>query len=463
MRMNANIQAIGKFQDVIEACNNCYNHAVFSYTALKQGNNSPLLLSGSVQLSAAIKKSTLDLFEIKTDSIIAGIKYFKLKDGLAFLEELKKGYLILPNGKKFLISSDANDLNAHYDSGVSQILSSKYRTARLAITGGDNIIPINLIGGEEKIDSELRCATTPFDGIFDLLNNLKIHLNQFPRRCELNILAFNIIELDRSSNISNGKARLKILAGPSVNPKSIKIGVLPVKKTFSDRKSLTGSKLKWQTKRGISTGSINLEIGEVEAALVIVSYNGIVFDRYWIFDSTKHINPIYTVHDSIDSNLEKLRGDLLGNPNNTKRQDHFEEGVSLLLKLFNFNVIEYGKRDWVDMIAVTPSQQIAIVECTTELPTVDKLTKLIGRVERLRTSLQSSGNSHIEILPMLITARSNNAQESFIIDAAKRGIYVATKEDIDELLNRVRIPPSSSDIFKQAKDSVEQRAKHLNA
>lgn len=81
----------------------------------------------------------------------------------------------------------------------------------------------------------------------------------------------------------------------------------------------------------------------------------------------------------------------------------------------------------------------------------NKVSKLIVRTEGIRSSLHDSGNDHIEVLPVIVTSFSRETIQSDIANAASRGVVVVAKENIDALLERVRISPLPSQLFTEAK------------
>ena len=88
----------------------------------------------------------------------------------------------------------------------------------------------------------------------------------------------------------------------------------------------------------------------------------------------------------------------------------------------------------------------------------NKVSKLLTRTEQIRVALQTSGNSYIEILPIIITAIPRNGIENDIKEAAHRGVVIATKENVENLLQyiQLQLPPTPIEIFAEAKFLLNQ-------
>jgi hypothetical protein len=332
------------------------------------------------------------------------------------------------------------------------------------------------MGGIDELDCELRSHETPFDGIADLLLGVGAHCSQVPQKAEVLINAHTLLMVERSKSfISQGIAHIHCLKAPNLKPEQLRIGIRPFSVKYAERKSINGDKLEWKINSdGVGEGSIKVNIGDSAAVQLLLSHTDTLFDRWWISDPDKHINPLYAVHQVIDKDLLQLKLFLSGQGRNAG--EDFEYGVALLLSIFQFSSFHYGLvptlRDAPDLLAFTQANELLIIDCTIRVPNENnKISKLLSRIEQIRTMLQSSGNTHIEILPVVITALSRNSIENDIRDAVQRGVVVLTKENIDNLLQRITIPNAKppamleeSRCFTYAEDLPEcfDRSKHYS-
>lgn len=449
-------QNVERFKSFLTSWMDGYKFAAFSYVALKKpGNDIPVIVAAAVRLLPLLDQSNLRLFTCETSSIIGGFTVWPLDRPFAeFLSPLREGIVASPNGPVLRMSDQG--LTAQFDPGDSALETNQPRQATLKILAVGLNALLQDSSRIEELNCELRAHSIPFDGIGDLLTSVYLDPNERRQNSDFSIVATNLVAVDRvTSVISQGVAHIHCLATPKLNAEEIRIGVIPFIRQFSERKSVSGTNLSWEVRDdGIAHGSIDMDIGNSQAVQVFLSKNDMLYDRYWIFDPEKHINPSYAVHQTIDNEMTTLRSFLSGQSKNPG--EDLERGAALLLSLFRFSVAHYGLiptlRDGPDLLAFTQANELLVVDCTTGLPNEsNKVSKLISRTERIRASLQSSGHSHIDVLPVIVTTAPRATIQRDITDAASHGVAVVARENIDNLLQRVRIPPSPSQLFAEAK------------
>jgi hypothetical protein len=59
-----------------------------------------------------------------------------------------------------------------------------------------------------------------------------------------------------------------------------------------------------------------VDIGNAQAVQVFLSHSNVLFDRYWIIDPEKHINPAYALHQTIDNEMAASKSFLSGQSKN---------------------------------------------------------------------------------------------------------------------------------------------------
>jgi hypothetical protein len=455
---------IKKFRNFVTCWSSCYKVAIFSYVALKQNNETPTIICSNINLFSILDISQLDFFVHETQSIIAGFTLCRLENNpLCFLSTIDDGIVSHPDGKKLRLFDTDNDIVSNFDSGVGLVNTNNTRIVRLSLLGNEIEPVLQKLGGIDELECELRSHEVPFDGILDLLHGAGFRHNQTPQKSELLITADTVLTVDRAQSvISRGLARIFCLKAPDLNSEQLRIGIRPLSGKYTERKSINGSDLEWKIdSKGISRGYIEINTKGADSILVFLSHSNTLFDRWWVFDPEKHINPLYVIHQTIDKDLLQLRSFLSGQSKHPA--DDFENGVFLLLTLLRFSVMHYGLiptlQDWPDLLAFTPANHLLIIDCTTRIPNENnKVSKLLTRTEQIRAALQGSGNSYIEILPVVITAISRNGIENDIKEAAQRGVVVATKENIENLFQyiQLQLPPTPIEIFAEAKSLLNQ-------
>jgi hypothetical protein len=447
---------IEQFKNFMAPWSDGYKVAAFSYVALKQPKQaSPLIVAAALRLLPVLDRSQLQLFTCETSSIVGGITVWTISGSpLEFLSQIDQAILTPPD--MFPVCISDKGLSSQFDSGAGIVGTNQPRSATLKLLAFGLNALLKDDARLEEIDSELRSAATPFDGLSDLLIAVGLDPNLGRQNAELSIVATNLVAVDRAkSAISHGVAQVHCLSTPHLDREQMRVGIMPYSRKYSDRKSITGSDLSWEIdEQGIAHGASDIPINSSQPVQIFLSQNDTLFDRWWIFDPEKHINPAYAVHHTMDGEMTALKNFLSGQSKDPAND--LERGIALLLSLFRFCVMHYGLiptlRDGPDLLAFTPTNELLVIDCTTGLPNENnKVSKLISRSERIRSALQNSGHAYIEVLPIIVTTSPRSTIQRDIAEAASHGVVVAAKEQIDTLVARVKIPPTPSQIFAEAK------------
>ena len=119
-------------------------------------------------------------------------------------------------------------------------------------------------------------------------------------------------------------------------------------------------------------------------------------------------------------------------------------------------------RDAPDLIAVTPNGDVAVIECTMGLLKAEnKLPRVIARAETIRTRIRASGNSHLRVLPVMVTSMTREEIKADVEQAEKLAVGILAREDLLDALNRTLLLPNAQTIYEEATRNVhEAQAKH---
>lgn len=460
---------IEQFRSFVTRCEAGYSFGIFSFVVLKPPESDPVLLAASIGLTPLLNLEAFVSFSHDSKFVSAGTFYWKVTEErgqLYPLNELAEGLVTNPSDDmRFRFSSDPeNDLWSQYDSGENAVQSNQPRAARLTIKGQGLSQAIESIGGMDAIDSDLQSSPIPFNGLQDLFRALGLGVANFrtnpnPPVAEMTIIAQNILVIDRAAtNLSDGQILIKCILAKGINRSLVRVGVAPFDGSLAKRFSVAGDQLEWEHQETVDRCALaKSEAAQPPAILVMLTYDNLLFDRWWIFDPKKHVSPTFALHSQWDKDLVELRAYLSGGSKNPA--DDLEAGVALLLGLLRFSVMHYGLlpklRDGPDILAFSERNQLLVIECTSAVPTGDKIARLVARVEQIKTSLQQSNHNFIDILPVLVTAVSRDALPKTIADAARHGVLVVAKEQLDEALRRLSIPPSSWELFDELKRDLE--------
>jgi hypothetical protein len=99
-----------------------------------------------------------------------------------------------------------------------------------------------------------------------------------------------------------------------------------------------------------------------------------------------------------------------------------------------------------------------VIECTTGLLRAEnKLAKLVDRARAIRNSLDASGNGHVRVLPVIVTAREAASVQAEVPSAESTGVSVATKETLLDLLNTTVGVSDPQGLFERMWTAVQSR------
>jgi hypothetical protein len=172
------------------------------------------------------------------------------------------------------------------------------------------------------------------------------------------------------------------------------------------------------------------------------------------------------VYETFDNELVVLKDFLTKAQARGRNARDLEAGVSWLFWLLGFSIAQLGStertQDAADVIAVSPSGQYAIIECTTGLLRSDnKMPLLIARTEAVRRRLIAANQSHLKVLPVMVTSRTREEVRADIEQAEKLGVLVLTQEWLEQAATRTLIAPNADELFAQAEKTVqEELARH---
>ncbi|MGY3354819.1 hypothetical protein ACVWZK_001482 [Bradyrhizobium sp. GM0.4] len=106
---------------------------------------------------------------------------------------------------------------------------------------------------------------------------------------------------------------------------------------------------------------------------------------------------------------------------------------------------------------------MAVVECTTGLLRADnKLPNLVQRAASVRRQLDQSNNRHVRLLPLIATALTREEVKADIEQAERLGVFVLTKEELNQLVVGSAVPSNPETLFENAERRVRDAQESLN-
>jgi hypothetical protein len=273
------------------------------------------------------------------------------------------------------------------------------------------------------------------------------------------IVSTSVAIIDSASKAEGEKAIIGVRLARGLTPNKAALGYRVVSKNqVVKRTKISGNKLQWKDAETYWMGTKEISIPKAAILQCIASYDGIAQHHYWVGDATTAQNSRRAAYETYDRRLEKLQEILMRE--NSRGQDarDFEAAIAWLLWILGFGVVHLSatrSSDGPDLIATAPSGHIVVVECTTGLLKTDnKLPQLYERAQAMRRSLDASGNSHVRVLPLMVTAKKRGDVVAELEQAERHGVLVLARENIESALARSLILPDADRLYAEGEQEV---------
>lgn len=442
------------FNAFVSRWTEAYVSAAYSYIGFKTDEGSHLFC-GRVFFDTVRPATNGQPFKYEAEHIVAG-RFIKIAGANTIsvaVTDAKAGKVDGIDNATLSLVADNNRLSEYLSPFYHPFISS------LRISGMSKFNLINKLDLPRDLDWQLKSADVPFDTMDDLLKHCGLpSLAQIGDSTILEIVAASPGIIDARSTISNGEAIIECQFSKALDMNKLRLGYRIFNEDQSiSRSSITGSTLKMSEGDDLVVGTHRINVKDASLLQAYLSYDRIPLDQKSIVDPKKHSDPHHAAYQALDPDFETIKEILLKPDKN--RSDTFESAVSILFTLLGFSSVNYGRipklQDGADIIAVTPSGRVAIVECTIGLPNQkDKMAKLAQRTTLIRKNVIEAGFSASEIQPVIVTPLARNEVAVDIPMARDHSIALVCKEDIEDLLNKVALPPKADEAFQEIKELV---------
>lgn len=451
-------EQIEKFFSTVEPWFKAYSNIGLSYFAVKKGGEKYLL---QARLFLNTNPSSISAIRVETENILAG--HFNFSElGLSVQDFVNsivgEGVVTTPHGKFIFPTEDEGEISAYFEPFHQEGISSGNRLSVLTISGARKYSFVEL----PKFDWELKAATQPFDSLDELLSLLVLG-GKRGDLASIEIVAYNVAAINFNSTVSGTNAKPSVFLAKSLDSSKCQIGyrVLLHGKVV-DRGSIRGDDLTWSVQDEILQGEGWVGIPQGAVLHCVASYDGFAQHQGWIADPTHSQNARRVSFEAFDDRLEILREYLFDEQKTRKNARDFEFGVAWLIWMLGFSVNQVGgtarTSDAPDILATSPQGNVLVVECTTGLLKAEnKLAALVDRTEAIRKRLASSGNSHLKLLPAIVSAKTKEEVKADLEQAQKLGVLVVTQEDLLELLQQTIAAPDAEVIYARALETVQPK------
>ncbi len=458
-------KAIASFLASIEQIQDAYTNDTFSFIALRVLNEY-VLIRGTLYLN--VQSTSIPLTNFESANIYAG--HFRLADVKfsreEFIKSLLLGEVITPRHiVRFPPNSSSKQYGARFDPFHEIANAQQRRMSVLSIFGDENARFLT----QPDLDWELRAAPTPYDGLHDLLLEFQPGVLGMVNTVE--VIAYEVAAIDLSSAVDGETAHLIIRTALSASQDQVAVGYRIIEKgKVIKRSQINGKSFVWsKLDGGLARGAAEIKVPPASIVHAIISYHGLAQQHYFFGDPNRFQNPRRAIYEAFDPKCAQLNEILAKARSNRPAQRDFEAAMPWLFWMLGFAPAHIGKvhTDAADFIMAAPNGHIAVAECTVGiLKKESKLAKLHARTDAARKSLELSNATHIRVLPVIVTAKTIDEIRPEIEQAEKSGIFVISRELIDQLINRTLYLPNADQIYEEAEKAVaaalERREAQLN-
>jgi hypothetical protein len=460
--LNSSMQ-INAFYGAIAPWESGYENNSFAYVAIRRGSVF-VIVQGAIWLNAMHSKTPFKTFE--SQNVRAG--HFLLSDlkktFKELIDDIGNGSVNTPQGE-FIFPQDIPSHRASFTPIHPSVQQSQSRVNVLRLTGGRQLLE----GRPSVLDWELRSSTVPHDTVQELFAEYGL-VGLFADAITIEVIGTAVMGFDGdNSKITDETAHIVIRLANTLDVEGASLGYRELNKGKVTRGVLTGSQFAWKKSDEMQIGTFDLSVTKAAILHCYAIYKGAAQTHWYIYDPTTSQNSRREVVESFDSGLAVLNT-FISRPN-SKGHDarDFEVAVAWLFWMLGFGTVQMGStartQDFADLILTTPQGQIAIVECTTGLLRADsKLSKLVARHSTVRQRLNQSNNSHVKLLPVMVSSLPRAELQADLEQAEKLGVFVVAKEDLDHIVLRTAVGANNPDeIFSEAEKTVRKAQESLTA
>lgn len=442
---------IDDFFSSIASVEGAYKHPVFSFVAIKRANGF-VLAQGALQLNIVEPADPPVLF--RSENVWAA--QYRLADlgidAKGLIKALLSGSIRTPEGG-ILFVRENNSYSPYYIPFHEFGLEKQHRLNVLRVAAANPLQNMSMVA----IEWELKASATPYETLQELAFACKLGVLRTDRSI-VEIVAYNVAAVDFNSKVSGTKALPTVYLAQGLSPEKLRLGYkIQQQGGVTARSSVAGESLDWTTFGGLHHATAELEIPISAILFCVVSYDGIAQQFARLMDPTAVQNARRAALETFDPQLTQLR-EIIDNQQSKTRGRDFEAAIAWLLWMLGFGVAHLGDTEKTqhaaDLIAVSKSGHVAVVECTIGLIKADKLSRLFERTEAVRRSVEASGNRHARVLPLIITLMSRAELAADLERAEKNGIAIFAREDVEGVLFQTRFTENSDQIFLDAETSA---------
>lgn len=299
-----------------------------------------------------------------------------------------------------------------------------------------------------RIDSALRCATPPFDGLTDVVGWLGLSAPASKANTAITIRVNPPADLDlENCGLVDAQLSLEVIAHRSFDPKHLGLSIRSVPGNGLAARQQVANQIQWaEPEMELRRGKLRLKLMDADNVLVMLSIGRSTVRRQWLLDRAKARNNRLLAVQHFDRDLKMIRNAVLESNDSAK----FENGCAALLFLLGFTPVVQLETDSPDIVLSTPAGRMAVVECTTRVADFSaKLGKLVDR--RMSLSKMLTIGTTPSTIAAVLVCRMPKDQISVSDEELKRlKVILITSEDLNQAFDRARFPIDPDRILETA-------------
>jgi hypothetical protein len=313
--------------------------------------------------------------------------------------------------------------------------------------------------GFEKVSSQLQCYPTPYEDMFEAVNEA-LELQDAYRFREWNghndaiayILMPNYLAFHKCK-LKGNSLRVSIRFHESIDAKNLRLSLIA--KGKKDRKEqLNFSIAGVRRVRGYQEAELTKNIEGSTGVLLYLfelgkESEGPADEMSDLEGATTNLSML--AHEHFDTHLDILQKWMRGE--GRERAGDFEMSVLVLLHICGFRVEWVGHlrtpQDLPDILAFGPNSDLIVGECTVDLPDDKKIRMIAKRAKQL------SGKLGTTALPVLfLSLNTTEAGTTVFQTAHQEGVKILTSDDLTFILNRYARTAAARDVLRYVREVI---------
>lgn len=433
-----------------------YERAVVTYVAVRIGGNWAIAYARidlAVSWAKPIDDKSFESINVRARRFHIGGPVPDWKNWEILLDSISNGALVTPDGELPLYKEDLDSIT-----GASWIpANDQWRRDVVYHVHTNSRSPL---ANNPELDWELKSASTPYDGVADLVDDFGLNPQQL-KDSRIEVLAWHVAEIDMASDVGDTDARLACLVASRVDHAAVALNYrVRLNGMTVVRGSLHGDNLVWEQRENMQRAVGRIEIPNGAIIQCFANVTGHAHHQYWVANPRALPNPTRAAFEHFDQGLQTLRDFLFDTGRRGRDARDLEFGISWLLWMHGFSPATFGPnkrtQEAPDILATSPNGHFLVVACTTGgLKADHKLSRLHERSSSLRRRLNEAGHSHVRLISVIVTPLPREEVMADIEQAERLGILVVTREDIERAITESFVLPNAEREFANAEKTAQ--------